>query len=152
MFGWNRYNYYAVRPILGSFDIKYLAHMLKTMICIKISDLKRMIAYQINSSGMATRFTPKTLWEYHLSWEDAPVTYWGRVCIYVCSHNGLSPGRHRTIVWTIAGILLIEPLGTNFSEKLIKSRVFSFRKIQLNVLSGKWKMENGGHLISASMR
>ena len=32
------------------------------------------------------------------------------------SDNGLSPGRHQAIIWTNAGILLIEPLGTNFSE------------------------------------
>ena len=30
-------------------------------------------------------------------------------------HNGLSPSRHQAIVSTIAGILLIVPLGTNFS-------------------------------------
>ena len=30
--------------------------------------------------------------------------------------NGLSPGRCQAIIWTNARILLIEPLGTNFSE------------------------------------
>ena len=28
--------------------------------------------------------------------------------------NGLSPARRQAIIWTTAGILLIEPLGTNF--------------------------------------
>ena len=28
------------------------------------------------------------------------------------SDNGLSPGRRQAIIWTNAGILLIEPLGT----------------------------------------
>ena len=34
------------------------------------------------------------------------------------SDNGLAPGRHQAIIWTTgnAGILLIGPLGTNFSE------------------------------------
>ena len=32
------------------------------------------------------------------------------------SDNGLSPGRRQAIIWTNAGILLIGPLGTNFSE------------------------------------
>ena len=32
------------------------------------------------------------------------------------SDNGLSPGRRQAIIWTNDGILLIEPLGTNFSE------------------------------------
>ena len=30
--------------------------------------------------------------------------------------NDLSPGQHQAIIWTNAGILLIEPLGTNFNE------------------------------------
>ena len=34
------------------------------------------------------------------------------------SDNGLSPGRRQAIIWTNAGILLIGPLGTNFSEIL----------------------------------
>ena len=37
--------------------------------------------------------------------------------------NGLSPVEHQAISWTNAGILLIGPLGTNFSEISI---VYSF--------------------------
>ena len=36
------------------------------------------------------------------------------------SDNGLSPGRRQAIIWTNAGMLLIGPLGTNFSEILIE--------------------------------
>ena len=36
------------------------------------------------------------------------------------SDNGLSPGQGQAIIWTNAGILLIGPLGTNFSEISIK--------------------------------
>ena len=32
--------------------------------------------------------------------------------------NGLSPGQRQAIIWTNAGILLIEALRTNFSEIL----------------------------------
>ena len=32
------------------------------------------------------------------------------------SENGLLPGRHQAAIWTNDGILLIWPLGTNFSE------------------------------------
>ena len=54
-------------------------------------------------------------------------THWGRVT-HICvnkltiigSDNGLSPGRRQAIIWTNAGILLIGPLGTNFSEILIE--------------------------------
>ena len=35
------------------------------------------------------------------------------------SDNGLLPGRYQAIIWTNAGILLIGPLGTNFSAILI---------------------------------
>ena len=48
------------------------------------------------------------------------------------SDNDLSPGRHQAITWTNAGILLIGPFGTNFSEILIKIIYFHSRKC-LNV-------------------
>ena len=54
------------------------------------------------------------------------------------SDNGLSPGRRQAIIWTIAGILLIGPLGTNFSEILIGIQTFSFKKMHLKMSSGKW--------------
>ena len=40
------------------------------------------------------------------------------------SDNGLWPGRRQAIIWTFAGILLIGPLGTNFSEILIIIQTF----------------------------
>ena len=44
------------------------------------------------------------------------------------SDNGLSPDRRQAIIWTNAEILLIGPLGTNFSEILIEIITFSFKK------------------------
>ena len=74
------------------------------------------------------------------------LTHWGQVmhkCVskltIIGSDNGLSPGRRQAIIWTNVGILLIRPLGTNFSEILIKIYTFSFKKIHLNVSSGKWR-------------
>ena len=55
------------------------------------------------------------------------------------SDNGLSPGRRQPIIWTNAGILLIEPLGRNFSEILIAIYTFSFTKIHFKMSSGKWR-------------
>ena len=49
------------------------------------------------------------------------------------SDNGLSPGRGQAVIWTNAGILLIGPLGTTFSEILIEFHTFSFRKMHLNM-------------------
>ena len=62
------------------------------------------------------------------------------------SNNGLSPGRRQAIIWTNAGILLIGPLGTIFSEILIEIHIVSFKKMHLKILCG-----NGGHFVSASM-
>ena len=55
------------------------------------------------------------------------------------SDNGLSPGRRQAIIWTNAGILLIGPLGTNFSEILIGIQTFSFKKMHLKMASAKWR-------------
>ena len=74
------------------------------------------------------------------------VTHWGRVT-HICvgnltiigSDNGLSPGRRQAIIWTNAGILLIRPLGTNFSEIIIGIQTFSFTKMHLKMSSAKWR-------------
>ena len=74
------------------------------------------------------------------------LAHWGRVT-HICvsdltiigSDNGLSPGRRQAIIWTNAGILLIGPLGTNFSEILIEILIFSSKKMRLKVSSAKWR-------------
>ena len=53
------------------------------------------------------------------------------------SDNGLAPERHHAIIWTNAGILLIGPLGTNFSEILIEIQTFSLKKMHLKMSSAK---------------
>ena len=45
------------------------------------------------------------------------------------SDNSLSPDWRQAIIWTSAGILLIGPLGTKFSEILIAILTFSFIKM-----------------------
>ena len=55
------------------------------------------------------------------------------------SENGLSPDRRQAIIWTNDGLLLIGPLGTNFSEILIEILPFSFKKMRLKMSSGKWR-------------
>ena len=52
--------------------------------------------------------------------------------------NGLSPGRRQAIIWTNAGIVLIGPFGTNFSDILIEIYTFAFKKMHLKMSSGKW--------------
>ena len=62
------------------------------------------------------------------------------------SDNGLSPGWRQAIIWTRAGILLIGPLGINFSENLIEIYTFLFRKC-----IWECRLENGGHFVSVWM-
>ena len=82
------------------------------------------------------------------SWKHSlmTLTHWGRVthiCIseltMIGSDNGLSPGRRQAIIWNNAGLLLIEPLGTNVSEISIGIQTFSFKKMQLKMSSAKWR-------------
>ena len=70
--------------------------------------------------------------------------HWGRVthiCVdkltSIASDNGVSPGRRQAIIWNIAGIMLIGPLGTNFSDILIEIQTFSLKKIRLKKSSAK---------------
>ena len=83
-------------------------------------------------------------WAKHDISEVALLTHWDRVT-HICvsklaiigSHNGLSPDRRQAIIWTNAGLLLIWPIGTNFSEILIEILIFSFKKMRLKVSSAK---------------
>ena len=59
--------------------------------------------------------------------------------IIIGSDNGLLSGRRQAIIWTNAGILLIGPLRTNFSEILITTIKFSVKKMLLKVSSAKWQ-------------
>ena len=81
------------------------------------------------------------------------LTHWGRVthiCIskltIIGSDNGLSPDWHQAIIWTNVAMLLIAPLGTNFSGILIEIHTFSLKKCIWKCL-----LENGGHFVAASM-
>ena len=88
----------------------------------------------------------RMLWISEILWYFS-LTYWGRVthtCVSklttIGSDNGLSPGRRQAIIWTNAGILLIGPLGINFSEILIEINTFSFNKMHLKMSSAKWRL------------
>ena len=45
------------------------------------------------------------------------------------SDNGLLPGRRQAIIWTNAGILLIQNVRTNFGEILSDFHIFSLKKM-----------------------
>ena len=98
----------------------------------------RLIAY--------TRVQP---FLFHCHWlfpSITDLTHWGRVthiCVgevtIIVSDNGLSYGRRQAIIWTNAGILLIRPLATNFSEISIGIQTFSFKKMHFKMSSAKWR-------------
>ena len=75
-----------------------------------------------------------------------PNDHWGRVTHICVSNptiigwdNGLSPSRRQAIISNDAGILLIRPLGTNFSQILIEIHIFAFKKMHFKRSSGKWR-------------
>ena len=86
-------------------------------------------------------------------WSWSVLTHWGRathICVgkltTIDSDNGLLLGRRQAIIWTNAGILLIGPWRTNFSEILIGIQTFLFKKMHLKMSSAKWRP-----FVSASM-
>ena len=101
--------------------IPYLLVLLS--ICYKIIyykglDLKKRLDNEFNAYIQRSILTTWLL-VYDL-------THWGRV-MHICIskltiielYDGLLPGQHQAIIWTIAETLLIGPMGTNFSEILI---------------------------------
>ena len=88
--------------------------------------------WSFDSHFIEVCFYGSNWWIINISWALLRIlTHWGRVThVYVGkltnigSDNGLSPGRRQDIIWTNAGILLIWPLGTNFSETIIDIHTF----------------------------
>ena len=52
---------------------------------------------------------------------------------------GLSPERHRAIIWTNVGILLMGPSLTNRRDTLIEILIFPFTTMRLKVSPAKWR-------------
>ena len=97
---------------------------------------------QYSLKKMHFKISSAKCWPFCLGGDE--LTHWGRVT-HICvskltiigSDNGLSPDRRQAIIWTNAGLLLIGPLGTNFSEILIEVLTFSFKKMRFKVSSAK---------------
>ena len=107
---------------------------------------------QYHLVGLIVMYTSILHWSFQLCSHiqpksfDAGLTHRGRVrhiCVgnltIIGSDNGLLPGRRQAIIYTNAGILLIGPLGTNFSEILTRIQTFSLKKTHLKMSSGKWR-------------
>ena len=74
------------------------------------------------------------------AWYGISLTFpWPLDTLYtiIGSDNGLLPSWRQAIFWTNTGILLIGPLGTNFSEIFIRIKTFSLMNMYLKVSSAK---------------
>ena len=94
------------------------------------STLVEVVAWccQTNNMPLPRPMLPKSLTSYGI--------YASVNKAIIGSDNGLLPGQCQAIIWTNAGIMLIWPLQTNFSEMLIEIQIFSLKKIHLKML---WK-------------
>ena len=101
-----------------------------------------LMSYDFTCLG-TTSTSPAQLIPARDTWETISFNRMTHICIsnltIIGSDNVLLPGQHHTIIWTNAGILLIGPLGTNFSEILIRIHKFSFMKMHLKMSSAKWR-------------
>ena len=107
------------------------------------------ISLKLIPKEQASFISDDDLWQNRqqaITWLNDDLTHWGRVT-HICvgklttigSNNGLSPGQRQAIIWTNAGLLLIIPFETNFSEILIEIHIFSFKQMHLKMSSVKWQ-------------
>ena len=65
------------------------------------------------------------------------------MCVFILTiigpDNNLSPSTRQIIIWNNAWTMLIGTLGTNFSDIVNVTRMFSFKKLLLKISSGKWR-------------
>ena len=104
------------------------------------NSLKRLGTHRFNLWVPAFQIScwDLTTWCHTLTHQGQVTHICGSKLNIISSDNGLLPGRHQAIIWTNAGILLIWPSGTSFSEMLIEIHTFSFKKIHLKMSSAKW--------------
>ena len=136
----------SYREVLGKLDFAFV-WMIKYFMWPKIPVMFYDILIFCWCSLLTLKTTVSNKDKYRIpTWCGSYLTPWDRVrhiCFskrtIISSDNGLSPGRRQTIIWTNAGKLLFGPPGTNFSEILIEIHTFSFKKMYLKMLSGKWQ-------------
>ena len=112
----------------------------------------------INSINV-NMFDIVTKYDLRQPWKSLPprrwdhLTHWGRVthiCVsnltIISSVNGLSPGRYQAIIWTNAGILLLDP----DEQTTVKSSSI-FKHFHSRKCVWKCHLGNGGHFVPASL-
>ena len=100
---------------------------------------KRCLDYKIVVRGTLKRLAPSAVFKLVLTHWGRGMHIWVSKLTIIVSYNGLSPGRRQAIIRTSARLLLIGPLGTNFSEIFIGFQIFSLKKMYLNMPSANWR-------------
>ena len=100
------------------------------MVFLSLSHLEHIFSTQCIKNGVGQKL----------------LTHWGQathICIVnltiIGSDDGLSCCWRQTTIWSNAGILLIEPSGTNISEILMEIQTFSSKKMHFKMSSIKWR-------------
>ena len=117
----------------------FCLHMLRADIRLAPSQWEMLLQSNAVSHWLGINLE-SALYSYTHIYSGASLTHWGRVthiCVgtntNISSDNGLSPGRRQAIIWTNAGILSIQTLGTNFSA--ILSEIHAFENVVCEIAS-----------------
>ena len=129
----------------GTFPVPHtIIHLFKATVWVSFSLKKTLSLYHYWAHYSKNQAIILNV-VYHELHVNTLITHWGQVIYVFVSNlatigtdNCLLPGRHQAIIWISAGILLIGPLRTNFSETLIKIRISSFKKMHLKISSAIW--------------
>ena len=124
--------------ILSDSNIKHSSLAIQHWQGSEIDQMRNWVKYSISSLYINMN-TWLRLIQYSAVWYKTK--FGSQICVskltIIGSDNGLSHDRRLAIIWTNARLLLIGPLGTNFSEILIKILTFSFKKMRLKVSFAK---------------
>ena len=137
---------YTYKSFITDHLLKLFDSILCSAYCLSATDIRSctLIRTQRNTGNIYSYEKRNKKLQIKRCQAMYPLTHWGRVT-HICvgnltiigSDNGLSPGRCHAITCNNVAILLIGPLGTNFSEMSIEIFTFSFKKIHLKMSSGK---------------
>ena len=135
---------WVTKSLFLNFSVREFFYFVQVLVRLFESDSYWMGVTAAQHQSITWNYIDHDPWCLMVSLGHKELTHWGwvtHICVrnltIIGSDNGLLPDRRQAIIWTNAGILLIGPLGTNFSEILIEILTFSFKKMRLKVSSAK---------------
>ena len=123
--------YFALNCLPNDGHFTQYIHFKNVYILIKLG-------YRVKGSSQANTINTGK-WRYWLTHRDRVTHICVSILSTVGSDNGLSPGRRQAIIWTNAGIMLMEPMGISFNDNLIKIQQLPFKKLRLKMSSEWWR-------------